>query len=149
MEADESCDSSRLEVRIREQAEAEGLSVEVYLERLVAAERRGLDDMEKLALEGLNSGGPTDIGLSYWEDKHRSLKRGCAAVLGEIWLQGSPAGRSDIEEQAYYFAIEASPTLATNFFFRHETFQLLATQRKWDGQRAGKLRGSLRCGCFA
>jgi len=63
-----------LEVRIREQAEAEGLSVEVYLERLVAAEQRGLDDIEKLALEGLNSGGPISIGPSYWENKHKKLE---------------------------------------------------------------------------
>ncbi|HLZ13670.1 MAG TPA: hypothetical protein VKP58_13875 [Candidatus Acidoferrum sp.] len=63
-----------LEAKIREQADAEGLSVEAYLERLVAGERDGLDDLEKLALEGLNSGAPVKIGPSYWESKHKQLE---------------------------------------------------------------------------
>jgi len=42
-----------------------------------------------------------------------------------------PQADQDIEEQAYYFAIEASPDLGHQFLLSvHETFQLLATQRE-------------------
>jgi hypothetical protein len=64
-----------LETKIREQAESEGLTVEAYLERLVAGEQQSLDDLEKLALEGLNSGAPIKIGPSYWENKHKQLDK--------------------------------------------------------------------------
>lgn len=62
-----------LETRIRTRAEAEGLTVEAYLERLVQAEQQGLDKIEGAALEGLDSGRPIQIGASYWEEKHRRL----------------------------------------------------------------------------
>jgi len=62
-----------LETKIRARAEAEGLTVEVYLERLVAAEQRGIEELESLALEGLHSGSEMEAGPSYWQEKHRLL----------------------------------------------------------------------------
>ena len=62
-----------LEVRLRKQAEAEGLSVTAYIERLVTADRRAEDELEGLALEGLDSGEPVEVGPGYWEGKHRRL----------------------------------------------------------------------------
>ena len=62
-----------LETRIRAQAEAEGLSIEAYLERLVQADRQGIEELEALALQGLESGDPIAVGPSYWQDKHRQL----------------------------------------------------------------------------
>ena len=62
-----------LESRIRAQAEAEGLSVEAYLERLVNADQEGARELETLALEGLRSGEPIEAGPAYWQDKHRLL----------------------------------------------------------------------------
>ena len=41
-----------LETKIRARAEAEGLSVEAYLERLVHADQEGAKELEALALEG-------------------------------------------------------------------------------------------------
>jgi hypothetical protein len=48
----------KLEARLRERAEAEGLTVPAYLERLVQADRTAEEELESLALEGLNSGDP-------------------------------------------------------------------------------------------
>ena len=62
-----------LEARLRARAEAEGLSIEAYLERLVRADQQAEDQLEAVALEGLNSGEPIEAGPGYWEEKHRRL----------------------------------------------------------------------------
>jgi hypothetical protein len=62
-----------LEMRLRARAEADGLMVEAYVERLVRAEQQAEDEIEALALEGLNSGEPIEVGPGYWQDKHRRL----------------------------------------------------------------------------
>ena len=61
------------EMRLRARAEAEGLTVEAYVERLVGAEKLAEEELEALALEGLSSGVPMEVGPGYWEDKHRRL----------------------------------------------------------------------------
>jgi hypothetical protein len=63
----------KLEARLRERAAAEGLTVPAYLERLVQADQSAEEELESLALEGLNSGEPVATGPGYWEEKHRSL----------------------------------------------------------------------------
>ena len=63
----------QLEKRLRARAEAEGLTVEAYVERLVRAEQQVEDEIEALAHEGLNSGQPIEVGAGYWEEKHRRL----------------------------------------------------------------------------
>ena len=63
----------KLEARIREKAEAEGLTVDAYVERLVGADQAAEEELESLALEGLNSGAPIEVGPGYWEEKHRRL----------------------------------------------------------------------------
>lgn len=62
-----------LEARLRERAEAEGLSLEAYVERLVRSDEQAHEELERLALEGVNSGEPIEINLSYWQEKHRRL----------------------------------------------------------------------------
>jgi hypothetical protein len=62
-----------LESKIRSQAEAQGLSIETYLERLVHADQQGTEELESLALEGLNSGAPIEVGPAYWQEKHLRL----------------------------------------------------------------------------
>ena len=64
---------SKLEGRLRERAEAEGLTVDAYVERLVHADQAAEAEIESLALEGLNSGDPIEAGPGYWEEKHRRL----------------------------------------------------------------------------
>ena len=63
----------KLEARMRENAEAEGLTVEAHVERLVSADQAAEEELESLALEGLNSGAPLEVGPGYWEEKHRQL----------------------------------------------------------------------------
>jgi hypothetical protein len=62
-----------IETRLRARAEAEGLTVEVYVERLIRADQQAEDELDALALEGLNSGEPMEVGPGYWEEKHRRL----------------------------------------------------------------------------
>jgi hypothetical protein len=62
-----------LEITLRARAEAEGVTVEAYVERLVRAEQQAEDELEALALEGLHSGESLEPGPGYWEDKHRRL----------------------------------------------------------------------------
>jgi hypothetical protein len=63
----------KLEARLRERAEAEGLSVPDYIERLVNADQTAEDELTSLALEGLESGDAIEAGPSYWQEKHRQL----------------------------------------------------------------------------
>jgi hypothetical protein len=62
-----------LETRLRERAEAEGLTIDAYVERIVRAEQQAEDELEAIALEGLNSGEPIEPHPGYWEQKHRQL----------------------------------------------------------------------------
>ena len=62
-----------LETRLRARAEAEGITVEDYIDRLLRADQRAEDELEALALEGLNSGEAVEVGTGYWEEKHRRL----------------------------------------------------------------------------
>jgi hypothetical protein len=62
-----------LESRLRARAEALGLTVEAYVERLVRAEQDGENELEVLAMQGLTSGAPAEVGPGYWEEKHRRL----------------------------------------------------------------------------
>ena len=62
-----------LATRLRVRAEAEGMTVQAYVERLLRAEQQAEDELEALAREGLNSGEPMEMGPGYWEDRHRRL----------------------------------------------------------------------------
>jgi len=63
-----------LETKLRARAEAQGLTVEAYVERLVRAEQEGENELEALALQGLSSGAPIRVDAGYWEEKHRRLE---------------------------------------------------------------------------
>jgi len=62
-----------VEARLREKAQAEGVTVEAYLEGLLRAQEQAEDELETLALDGLDSGESIPIDSAYWEDKHRRL----------------------------------------------------------------------------
>jgi len=62
-----------LEAKLRQKAEAEGLSIEAYFERLLRSDEQADEELERLALEGLNSGEPIEINSGYWEEQHRRL----------------------------------------------------------------------------
>ena len=63
-----------LEAKLRARAEAAGVTVETYIERIAHDDQTAEDELEALALEGLNSGGPIEVSPSYWEEKHRRLE---------------------------------------------------------------------------
>jgi hypothetical protein len=62
-----------LETRLRARAEAECLTIEAYLERIVRADQQPEDELELLAMEGINSGEPFQPTPGFWEEKHRQL----------------------------------------------------------------------------
>ena len=63
----------KVEARLRERAEAEGFSVTAYVEHLINADQSAEEELEGLALEGLNSGEPIEVGPDFWEERHRRL----------------------------------------------------------------------------
>lgn len=71
----------RLGTEVRARAEAEGISVEAYLERLVRSDEQALEELSRLAHEGLSSGEPVEPGPDYWNEKHRRLDALLKAVL--------------------------------------------------------------------
>jgi hypothetical protein len=62
-----------LESKLRVKAEAEGLTIEDYLERLISADERAEQELTTLALEGVESGDPLEATVDYWQAKHRRL----------------------------------------------------------------------------
>ena len=62
-----------LESQLGNRAAAAGVSIEVYVERLIRADQQAEDELEALAMEGLRSGEPIEPGPGYWEEKHRRL----------------------------------------------------------------------------
>jgi len=63
----------KLETELRARADAEGISVEAYIERLLQAEEAAIKEIETLALEGVGSGAAMEAGVDYWEKRHRGL----------------------------------------------------------------------------
>jgi antitoxin ParD1/3/4 len=72
-----------LETKLRARAQAEGLTVEAYLERLVRAEQSAEDELTALALEGLDSGDPIEVGPEYWEARHQELDERLRGTSGQ------------------------------------------------------------------
>jgi hypothetical protein len=71
-----------LEAKLRARAQAEGMTVEAYLERLVRAEQSAEDELAALVSEGLNSGEPIEAGPGYGEAKHQKPMNAFEARAG-------------------------------------------------------------------
>lgn len=63
----------KLDARIRECAEAEGFVRRGVRRAPRDADQSAIDELESLALEGLNSGDPITPGPGFWEEMHRRL----------------------------------------------------------------------------
>jgi hypothetical protein len=63
-----------LEAKLRARAEAAGVTVETYIERIARDDQAAEEELENLAADSLNSGDPIDVGPGYWEEKHRRLE---------------------------------------------------------------------------
>ena len=62
-----------LEALLRIRAEAQGLSINDYVEGLLNADLFAEQELTSLASEGLNSGGAVPPDPGFWEQKHRRL----------------------------------------------------------------------------
>jgi hypothetical protein len=63
-----------LQAKLRERASEAGITVEAYIERLVRADEAAMNELEELALEGLNSGEPIDADNDeFWQERRRLL----------------------------------------------------------------------------
>ena len=64
-----------LETKLRERAEAEGLTIEAYVERLIWVDEATNDRLVELALEGIESGEPIAADPAFWEERRRALEK--------------------------------------------------------------------------
>ena len=62
-----------LEARLRARAEAEGITLETYLERIARDDQNAEQELAVLALEGLQSGEAVEGDEHYWQQKRRRL----------------------------------------------------------------------------
>lgn len=62
-----------LEALLRTRAESEGISVEAYVERIARDDERAEQELEALAMGGLDSGESILGDESYWAEKRRRL----------------------------------------------------------------------------
>ena len=63
-----------LQAKLRERATEAGITIEAYIERLVRADDAVMNELEELALEGLNSGEPIEADNDeYWQERRRLL----------------------------------------------------------------------------
>ena len=63
-----------LETRLRARASAEGITVERYLERIALDDQRAEEELESLAIEGLNSGDAVPGDGEFWDERQKRLK---------------------------------------------------------------------------
>jgi hypothetical protein len=62
-----------LEAKLRARAEAAGISVETYIERIAHDDQAAEEELESLAIEGLNSGESMEADERYWGEKRQRL----------------------------------------------------------------------------
>jgi hypothetical protein len=69
-----------LEEKLRHRADAAGISVESYIERIADEDRQSEAEWTSLITEGLTSGAPLPTGPDYWAEKHHRLTQRLAAA---------------------------------------------------------------------
>lgn len=62
-----------LEAKLRARADAAGISVETYIERIAHDDQTAEEELEALALEGLGSGESIQVDENYWAEKRQRL----------------------------------------------------------------------------
>jgi hypothetical protein len=62
-----------LEARLRARAEAAGVTVETYIERIALDDQAAEDELEALALEGLNSGESVRGDEQFWSERRQRV----------------------------------------------------------------------------
>jgi len=86
-----------VEARLRARAESEGLTPEASVERLLRADQQAHEELEALALAGLDSGEPIEAGPTTGRKSIAAWTSGCERPVGEPPLcrasEGVPASR--------------------------------------------------------
>ncbi len=62
-----------LEAKLRARADAAGISVETYIERIARDDQAAEEELEALALEGRESGDSINADENYWREKRQRL----------------------------------------------------------------------------
>jgi hypothetical protein len=62
-----------LEAKPRARADAAGITVETYIERIALDDQAAEEELEALAIEGLNSGESIVADERYWAEKRQRL----------------------------------------------------------------------------
>jgi hypothetical protein len=62
-----------VEAKLRARADAAGISVETYIERIAHDDQTAEEELEALALEGLESGESIQASENYWNEKRQKL----------------------------------------------------------------------------
>ena len=62
-----------LEAKLRARAEAAGVTVETYIERIATDDQAAEEELEAFAIEGLNSGKSIEADERYWTEKRQRL----------------------------------------------------------------------------
>ncbi|MFN0106707.1 MAG: hypothetical protein ACKV2U_32010 [Bryobacteraceae bacterium] len=65
----------KLEERLRARAEAAGLTVDRYVENIILDEESPEEELERLLLEGLNSGESVVADAAFWAERRAVLAR--------------------------------------------------------------------------
>lgn len=62
-----------VEAKLRARADAAGISVETYIERIAHDDQTAEEELEALAMEGLESGESIQASENYWNEKRQQL----------------------------------------------------------------------------
>lgn len=65
----------KVEERLRARAEAAGLTVDRYVEQIILDEESPEEELERLLLEGLNSGESVPVNAKFWADRRADVER--------------------------------------------------------------------------
>jgi len=65
----------KVEERLRARAEAAGLTVDRYVENMILEEESPEDELERLLLEGLNSGESIPVDAKFWAERRTDVER--------------------------------------------------------------------------
>jgi hypothetical protein len=133
-----------LEARLRARGEAEGLTIEAYIERIAQDDQQAEEELEALALEGLNSGELIEVNEKYWEEnaggswspKSRWRPRRMPKVQ---YLHEPLAREHGVVDEEWCLNQLADPGRWDTSFPRKGNWHMISTWRSNDARKCGEL----------
>ncbi len=120
----------KIEAHFRARADAAGLSIDAYIQRLLDADASAAYELESLALEAFRGTDRSRTGLLGRETPPSGSEpeEGGQALTASGYVL-RPAADRDLDAQAIYYADTATSEVGHRFLIEaHSTFSLLATQ---------------------